>query len=658
MPHDLKMADSKFANPKEDSDEELVHCGICFAEIDKPKALPCLHTFCLKCLTSWSQTSARKQPDRYTDVVSCPSCREEFPIPQGGVKNLRSNFFVTKLKERKSIQRQLNVKGAKVPCTSCTDDATPGVAVARCVECNDFLCDKCVGVHKSVRILQKHKLLTLDELRTGKLAMHNLTEQETCPKHKGEIIRFYCETCDEPMCRDCSVVDHPRPDHKQVDLESTAKARTENLLKLAKECHPVEKKIESVIEANEQISKDFDAAFEAAMKSIRTTTVKAVSTVVEALKAAGKAKEDELQQLKAKRNKEIETHRENLDLLRIRIHTSLELAHQVTEKGSDHDVATMYSSLTNTMKQACNFEPRAIRASLGKVTFTPNTDLVQKIADEDVLGVLQTYNQWFLMKTIGDGHFRTPRSVVFNSKCDVAITENKYSKHFIKIFEAEINRTIQTKHTGDTTGHSRPWDLAVSECGSFYLTDMNAHVKVYDVQGNLKHRFETIDAHGVGSSIKRLQLYGLSLDHIGRVYVGSSGRSVSIHNEDGSHVSTFPTTIVPYYLAVSSDGCILVSDHTSHEVHVYEITGNHLVTFDKPEGFDYWNPTGICIGTNDEVYVASKLPPAAVYRYSISGRYLGVLVKDLVQPWGIAINKDQDSLAVVDQATVKMFQLL
>lgn len=651
------MADSKFVNPAEDSEEDLVHCGICFAEMDKPKALPCLHTFCLKCLTSWSETSAKKQPDKYMNVISCPSCREENPLPQGGVKNLRSNFFVTKLKERKSIQRQLNVKDAKIPCTSCTEDTTPGIAVARCVECNDFLCDKCVGVHESVRILQKHKLLTLNELRTGKLVMPNLTEQETCRKHKGEVIRFYCETCEEPMCRDCSVIDHPRPDHKQVDLESTARARTETLLKLAEECDPIAKKIESAIEADERISRDLDAAFEVAMRSIKTATDKAVSSVVEALKVAGKAKEEELQQLKEKRSKEIECHRENLEHMRIRIHTGLELAHQVTEKGSDHDVATMYSSLKNTMKQACEFEPRPIRASLGKVTFTPNTDVVEKIVDQDVLGELQTYSQWLLMKTIGDGPFRTPRSVVFNDDSDVAITENKYSKHFIKIFEGEINRTIQTKHTGDTTGHSRPWGLAVSENESYYLTDMNAHVKVYDVQGNLKHRFETINAHGIGSSIKKSQLYGLSLDHAGRVYVGSNGHYVSIHNEEGLHMSTFPTTIVPYYLAVSSNGCIFVSDHTSCEVHVYDITGNHLVTFDKPEGFDSWNPTGICFGTSDEVYVASKLPPAVVFRYSTSGRYLGVLVKNLVQPWGIAINKDQDSLAVVDQATVKVFQL-
>ncbi|XP_072047206.1 E3 ubiquitin-protein ligase TRIM56-like [Amphiura filiformis] len=194
------MADSKLLNLEGTvSNADLVQCGICHAAIDKPKALPCLHTFCLKCLTSWAQSSAKKHPDKYKDAVSCPTCREDFPLPKDGVKELRTNFFVSKLKERNEIMRNLHEKDAKIPCTSC--DNSDNQAVGRCVECNDFLCKKFVDIHKSVRVLKQHHVLTLEELRTGKLIMHNLPEQEMCSKHKGEKLhekdaKIPCTSCD------------------------------------------------------------------------------------------------------------------------------------------------------------------------------------------------------------------------------------------------------------------------------------------------------------------------------------------------------------------------------------------------------------------------------------------------------------------------------
>ncbi|XP_072048129.1 E3 ubiquitin-protein ligase TRIM56-like [Amphiura filiformis] len=267
------MADSKLLNLEGTvSNADLVQCSICHAAIDKPKALPCLHTFCLKCLTSWAQSSAKKHPDKYKDAVSCPTCREDFPLPQGGVKDLRTNFFVSKLKERIKIMRKLYEKDAKIPCTSCVN--SDNQAVGRCVECNDFLCKKCVDIHKSLRILIHHHVLTLEELRTGKLTMHNLPEQEMCPKHTREVLNFYCETCDEPICRDCTVVDHPRPDHKQIDLKSAAEERNGKLQELFKQVERVPKAIDTATAVDEKTAEELRANVKKAISLFKKTTKK------------------------------------------------------------------------------------------------------------------------------------------------------------------------------------------------------------------------------------------------------------------------------------------------------------------------------------------------------------------------------------------------
>ena len=52
---------------------------------------------------------------------------------------------MTKLKDRKAVSRQLMDKDVKIVCTSC-DVSDGNEAVARCLECDDFLCDNCFKV--------------------------------------------------------------------------------------------------------------------------------------------------------------------------------------------------------------------------------------------------------------------------------------------------------------------------------------------------------------------------------------------------------------------------------------------------------------------------------------------------------------------------------
>ena len=54
-------------------------CSICMNELQNPRILPCIHSFCLACLEHYCQG---KQPG---DDVPCPECRTEFEIPKDGL---------------------------------------------------------------------------------------------------------------------------------------------------------------------------------------------------------------------------------------------------------------------------------------------------------------------------------------------------------------------------------------------------------------------------------------------------------------------------------------------------------------------------------------------------------------------------------------------
>lgn len=67
---------------------EITQCPICLDVFDTPTSLPCLHTFCLRCLRS---TFVANCPG---DAAVCPVCRRDFYLPAGGLAALPRNFTV------------------------------------------------------------------------------------------------------------------------------------------------------------------------------------------------------------------------------------------------------------------------------------------------------------------------------------------------------------------------------------------------------------------------------------------------------------------------------------------------------------------------------------------------------------------------------------
>ncbi|KAK6172339.1 hypothetical protein SNE40_016019 [Patella caerulea] len=66
-----------------------MECSICHRQFTKPKALPCLHTFCEECLRSYIASNPDSEHAR--GGVPCPACRQTIYIPAGGVSELPDN---------------------------------------------------------------------------------------------------------------------------------------------------------------------------------------------------------------------------------------------------------------------------------------------------------------------------------------------------------------------------------------------------------------------------------------------------------------------------------------------------------------------------------------------------------------------------------------
>ncbi|WAR17950.1 TRIM3-like protein [Mya arenaria] len=91
--------------------EDYLTCPICFNNFTNPKALPCIHTFCLKCLADYVGGACGG-----VGKFPCPVCRTEVFVPQHGVQGFPDNHMVNSLSD--TVEEGSPVKPAAPPLPS------------------------------------------------------------------------------------------------------------------------------------------------------------------------------------------------------------------------------------------------------------------------------------------------------------------------------------------------------------------------------------------------------------------------------------------------------------------------------------------------------------------------------------------------------------
>ena len=184
--------------------EKEITCAVCQEHYTEPKILPCLHYYCKKCILKLALRTGSKQP------FSCPECREETTLPEGGVDQLKTAFFVNRFKSNFSLLQRVHGK-VEVMCEECTKSGDK--AEAFCRHCTVFICRECERQHKRMKSFSSHEVVSLEDLKQGRAREIATKEPPTkkCDVHEEPLVIF-CSDCNSLICRDCTVTIHK--DHK------------------------------------------------------------------------------------------------------------------------------------------------------------------------------------------------------------------------------------------------------------------------------------------------------------------------------------------------------------------------------------------------------------------------------------------------------------
>jgi len=91
-------------------EDKFTKCRLCEQLLTEPRLLPCLHTFCLRCLENFDAqlTTTKKSPGARAKKFTCPCCRKEFALPVGGIGRLPVNVLFARLADRRHTLSSLD----------------------------------------------------------------------------------------------------------------------------------------------------------------------------------------------------------------------------------------------------------------------------------------------------------------------------------------------------------------------------------------------------------------------------------------------------------------------------------------------------------------------------------------------------------------------
>jgi hypothetical protein len=188
--------------------DDITECPICSELFKDPRSLPCIHTYCMKCIEVYGVEK------KSGDTLSCPVCRKDFIIPAGGLIMLPKNFFMEKLL---SIKQVTDSRSESLMCEVCEaagrTDLSKTRAVVYCVECQEKLCDDCASVHKNSKLSRSHRQVRLVDGEVTKIEEMVRTSSSTaCEKHKDQTLNVFCRECKTAICVICYIASHKQHD--------------------------------------------------------------------------------------------------------------------------------------------------------------------------------------------------------------------------------------------------------------------------------------------------------------------------------------------------------------------------------------------------------------------------------------------------------------
>ncbi|XP_071787604.1 E3 ubiquitin-protein ligase TRIM33-like [Asterias amurensis] len=614
--------------PKVSAIEKIVQnhleCGICFDPYKDPKILDCLHSFCKICLQKYQSTNYKD-----ATMLICPVCRKKTQLHQKDVQALKTNFNITGLADQLKLV-SLSEDNQWV-CKLCRDK---NEATHFCFDCPAIFCANCYKVHQ-----KSHTVNTLKDISDGKIASKDRKPKRhpECQTHEGEVMRFYCTTCDVMICRDCTVIDHCKPQHEYIDCNQATSTYKQSLAQLFTPLEETMKKLQQSQATASTMKNNLNIAAKRTMADLknRADEIRAEVTAQE------RRIMDEIQTTLKDRNQKLEEFVQALSVHLQQIQQSLQSAKDVSKNSLAPDFLAVYSTISQDLKGLRDQNQPKIDSTLSHLRFTPG------VCDISLGNLIKKEPRWELCLKNDEGIGMVWDIDASLPGDEIAVADNRIGKVVIY----------------DTTGHQKkiinlpqcPKSIAAFK-NQLVIVDETNSVKMYNRKGNKMFEFHTVPHSEVDMTSVDLRSVAVIKDTI---MVGDVKRSVITkhRSSDGSLIGTVSVQTQPWLLAIDSKDRVVVSDGDRQQVDIVGIDGTTLFSINPKINS---RPVGDCNGVccdSSAIYIAvcNGFDTGHIHQYDTQGRFLSCIAQGLYLPRGISLTSDGQQLAVADWKSVKIY---
>ena len=665
------------AVPLLQSSELSLSCVGCGEKVKELKCLPCLHSLAL-----CEKVECREKILHRS--VSCKICEEVFSL---SLKDLSDHPFAL----RKALNNQYRKEG--VICQE--EHQEERSAISFCSNCDAFVCQECVDLHKTRNVFKKHEMKPLQRVFEQGGKKEDLFK---CSKHK-ENCKLYCHTCEEMICHICSSIE-PHRSHKVSYIddklgESNKTTLTQCLSSVRTQRKAIRSALQEVQDSKASLQQQSENAL-GEIAGMKEHLFAMVTARCDGLAAEVREAEDKGRRELERRERELKVSLKKLDAFHclseeMSLNGTTEEQLSVTKK-----IVSRMSSLSRSISMPRAFiqpsvglkscdreEVEKYISSLGSIHHGPHPpnctmegvkvkdDVITcrmrpwikkpplqfKVMTRDergnecrggdkVLAVLCPVTAgvpvFGKVADMRDGTYEVQFASVPSEKCHLSVTVGGHdvagSPVEVKVVGGSVITAVKQEFKHPLG--SLYYGVAVGPDGLLYCSDVRGQVTILNRQGQVIRSFKVKNGGW---------LFGIALSRTGNVIVSDNNNGyISIYTAAGEFVRQFGgkgedqgQLSNPCGLAVNKEGHIFVVECGGHCVSVFTEEGAFLYRFGhegKAEG-EFHCPNFILITPDDLVHVTDSNHRIQVFQQN--GQFIRQFGNGIVKgPQGIAVTSD------------------
>jgi len=200
-----------------------------------------------------------------------------------------------------------------------------------------------------------------------------VTRPSLCKEHEGEVLKLFCETCDEAICRDCTIVKHR--EHKYAFVKDAFSEGKESVLKILSETKTKASVIKGALDAVSEVKRS--------VQSHAEQTVQEVLSCFQELTDCLNTRCNELicsvEELKKAKLKSLEIQQEELETALGSVWSSVEFTERALEHGSEVDILNMRKQMSARLQELNSARWQLEPISHDRFKFCPDYQLKQAL---------------------------------------------------------------------------------------------------------------------------------------------------------------------------------------------------------------------------------------------------------------------------------------